>query len=581
MAKMVTTDELITTDVLVIGGGAAGYRAAIKATEGGCSTILMERGAIRSSGCLGYLCGMDHFPFAYPPPGTPLSDKNPPIPPIEEVISQVESLHKSKAQKMFMNPPSAFSIVIKEGWEEVKELEKIGVRFKDDDGTYFVVYTPSAGQTTTFIKGHGMQHLMAKELSRQGVKVFNRTMAVDLLTHDGAVTGAVAVDVRTGNVKVFQSKATVLAMGASFRSYLTDPLLLAHPFIAQNPPCSEGSSVAIGYRAGAEIINSEFAWICLGSKSGRVPFNGLAPFTLLPIDRPHPRLINAKGEEIFPEGKSKGRSGSSFHAGFLPLIQEEEKQGNGPFFWDCRHLPEETIKDIEQRTISHEGRIALKWMKERGIDLRKDLIEVALRFFAIHGGVLIDENAQTNLRGLYAAGDAVSNFGPSLCGAFVFGKRAGTNAAKYASGAREAAMDETQVAMIKDCIRAPQMVKDGYQPLEVEKEARSVITRYSGFYKSATSLERALEIISDLKANVLPRVSAKNPHELMRVLELRNIALTIEMHLRASLERKESRAGGFGHYHLRRDYPETDPHWDKLLVVRKQDNDMKFIKRDC
>ena len=125
------------------------------------------------------------------------------------------------------------------------------------------------------------------------------------------------------------------------------------------------------------------------------------------------------------------------------------------------------------------------------------------------------------------------------------------------------------------------MVKNGYDPIEVEKEVRSVITRYSGYYKSATTLNRALEIISDLKANVLPRVSAKNPHELMRALEVRNIVLTIEMHLRASLERKESRMGGFGHYHLRRDYPERDPNWDKLLVVRNEGGDMKFIKREC
>jgi len=87
-------------------------------------------------------------------------------------------------------------------------------------------------------------------------------------------------------------------------------------------------------------------------------------------------------------------------------------------------------------------------------------------------------------------------------------------------------------------------------------------------------------VLSDIKTNVLPRVSAKNPHELMRALELRNIVLTAEMHMRASLERKESRMGGFGHYHLRRDYPDTDPDWNKFLVVRKEGEDMTFTACD-
>lgn len=583
MGKMTKTDEFITSDVLVIGGGAAGYRAAIKSIESGCDTVLIEKAAVRAAGCLGFCCGMEHFAYIYPPPGTLLHNPNLSLPPIEEIIARIDNLRGVKEERMFLNPTSTFSIIVKEGWDEVLELERLGVRFKEDDGSYYVIYMPSQGTIVALFKGEGIQHKLATELSKRGVKVFNRTMAVDLLTRNGAVAGAVTLDVRTGNIKVFQSKATVLATGSASRSYLTDPLLQSNIFVSQNPPIADGSNAAIGYRAGAEIINSEFAWICLGAKSARVPFNGLAPFALWPSDvpQPHPRLINAKGEEIFPEGKFKDKAAGTFHAGFLPLLEEEEKLGNSPFFWDCRHLPEEMIQYIEQRSFAQEGPIALKWLQDRGIDLRKDILEVALRFFAIHAGVLIDENAQTSLSGLYAAGDATSDTGGALTTALVFGKRAGINAANYASEAKKTTINEAQVEMIKECILAPQMVKDGYEPIEVEKEVRSVMTRYSGYYKSATTLNRALEIISDLKANVLPRVSAKNPHELMRALEVRNIVLTIEMHLRASLERKESRMGGFGHYHLRRDYPERDPNWDKLLVVRNEGGDMKFIKREC
>jgi len=578
VGKLAGTDEVITTDVLVIGGGAAGYRAAMKVSEGGCDAIVIEKGAIRSARCLGLCCGMDHFCFIYPPPGTSFHNPELSLPPMEEIIARLEKLRGAEEEIMFRNPPSGFSILVKEGWEEVLEMERVGVRFKEDDGSYFVFYQPEMGNVAAMFKGEGMPHKFAAELSKRGIKVLNRTMAVDLLTHDGMVTGAVAVDVRTGRIKVFKAKAVVLVTGTAGRSYISDPLLPSGLFLLNVASTNDGSSIAMGYRAGAEIINNEFAWIALSAKNVRVPFNGLAPFALWPGDmsEPHPILINSKGEELFPGGKFMDGSASTFHGAFLPLLEEEEKKGNAPFFWDCRHLSEEKILDIEQRNLAQEGPIGLKWLRERGIDLRKDLLEVTLRFFALHAGVLIDENAQTNVEGLYAAGDATSQSGGGLTAALVFGKRAGINAAKYASRIKACDVNMNQVDRIKEDIVAPQMVKNGYDPLAVEKEVRSVMTRYSGYYKSASTLKQGLDVISDIKENVFPKVSAKNPHELMRALELRNIILTIEMHMHASLERKESRMGGFGHYHLRRDFPDRDPDWNKYLVVRKEDGEMNF-----
>ncbi|MBW1765571.1 MAG: FAD-binding protein [Deltaproteobacteria bacterium] len=581
MGKIDRTHEVMTTDVLVIGSGAAGYRAATKAKEAGCDTLIIEKGSARSAGCLGLCCGMDHFCFIYPPPDTPFSNPDLSLPSMKEVIGRLTEMREREEEKLFVNPPNGFSVIVREGWEEVEEMEKVGVRFKEDDGTYHVFSQPEMGNVAVFIKGAGMQHNFVAGLNKNGIKVLNRTMAVDLLTNNGSVTGAVAVDVRTGSIKVIRSRATVIATGAAGRSYISDPLLPSSMFLLNVASTNDGSSAALAYRAGAEIINSEFAWIAIGSKSVRVPFNGLAPFALWPYDMsgPHPILVNSKGEEIFPGGKFE-EGASTFHGAFLPLLEEEEKKGNGPFFWDCRHLPEEMIQDIEQKCFAQEGPIGLKWMQQRGIDLRKDLLEIALRFFALHAGVFMDENTQTNLKGLYSAGDAASQNGGGLTAAMVFGKRAGINAGRYAGEAGEPVVDDNQIEEIKESIFAPQMVKNGYEPLEVEKEVRSVMTRYSGFYKSESSLKRGLEIISDLKDNILPKVSAKNPHELMRALELRNIVLTIEMHMRASMERKESRMGGFGHYHLRRDYPEMDPEWNRYLVVRKEGETMKLIPRE-
>lgn len=106
-------------------------------------------------------------------------------------------------------------------------------------------------------------------------------------------------------------------------------------------------------------------------------------------------------------------------------------------------------------------------------------------------------------------------------------------------------------------------------------EARSVMTKCAVMHKTEASLKEALKTIGSLNEKVMPNVRAKNPHELMRALELRNIMLTSEMVLRAGLERKETRVGGFGQIHIRDDYPEPNPELNKLLSVRKVDGAMK------
>ncbi|MFC1892243.1 FAD-binding protein, partial [Thermodesulfobacteriota bacterium] len=490
------------------------------------------------------------------------------------------SMREKEEEKMFVNPPNCYSVLVNEGWEEVEAMEAAGVPFKEDDGTYNVFAQPEMGNVAVYIRGEGMQRKFAKDLKKRNINVLNRTMAVDILTKNGSVTGAVAVDVRDGVVKVIKAKSIVLAAGTSSRSFISDPLMASGMFLLNVASTNDGSSVALAYRAGAEIVNAEFAWIAIGAKSVRVPFNGLAPFALWPHDMsgPHPILINAKGEEIFPGGKFSEGS-SSFHGGFLPLLEAEEKLGNGPFFWDCRHLPEDMVKEIEDRCFAHEGPIGLKWMKEQGLDLRKVPLEIALRFFALHAGVFINENTETNVKGLFSAGDAASQNGGGLTAAMVFGKRAGISAGKYAQSASHGEIDSGSVEDIKGSIMASLSIKEGYDPLEVEEEVRAVMTRYAGFYKSESTLNRGLEVLSNLKEQILPKVSAKNAHKLMRTMELRNIVLTIEMHMRASLERKESRMGGFGHYHLRRDYPETDPGWNKYLITRKDNQAMSFEQR--
>jgi len=574
-------DTRIETDVLVIGAGAAGDMAAIKAAEAGCSVILLEKTAANTAGVTGFCGGMDHIPYVRPPEGTPLKDPKrwhvDALPTAEEIGKRIVNIRVT-GEKMF---PAPWPILYRESWDAVEYLDKIGVRVREDDGTFWVIYVEEQAYTILFFRGAGpkdvgLMYRLVDAMKKAGVRILERTMVVDLLTHNGKVVGAVAVDVRTGEMKIIKSKATVIAAGGLRREQISDAVF-SDLFCQAWAPSGEGSSMGLAYRAGAEVMNMEFAHISNQGKTTKMPFNCMGTFVCWSSDGTNPILRNAKGEEIFPKGKFYERyEGRGFN--IAVTMFEEVKEGNAPpFYWDCRHLPEERIQHLE-RAITNEGPIALKFLRQRGLDLRKDLIETTITYLGLHGGVLTDENTQASLKGLYAAGDA-NGWTGGLTGALVFGTRAGKNSAKYVQKAEKPLIDEKQVENIKETILDFQKIKKGYHPLEVEREVRSVVNRYSFLYKTEGGLRQGLNVINDLKERVMPNICAKNPHELMRALELRNIILCVEMHLQAGLERKDSRKGGWNHYSLRLDHPDPDPNLDGIFAIRRENGQMKITLR--
>ena len=133
-------------------------------------------------------------------------------------------------------------------------------------------------------------------------------------------------------------------------------------------------------------------------------------------------------------------------------------------------------------------------------------------------------------------------------------------------------VDEAQVENQKQVALAPLRVKDGTEPMELECAVRYICERYVGQFKSEGKLKEGLRRLGSLRRVFLPKLMAKNPHYLMRCLEVRNIMDLTELHINACLERKETRG-----MHVRLDYPEQDPALnDMLLYLRKVDGKIKF-----
>jgi succinate dehydrogenase/fumarate reductase flavoprotein subunit len=245
------------------------------------------------------------------------------------------------------------------------------------------------------------------------------------------------------------------------------------------------------------------------------------------------------------------------------------------------HLADETIHTIETILHTNERPSRGRFHQGRGTDYREQMVEMHISEIGLcsghsASGVWVNEHAETTVKGLYAAGDLACVPHNYMLGAFVYGKIAGESAAGYCKEVRLAEVDEAQVASEKNRVFAPLSREDGLAPLQVEYKLRRMVNDYLQPPKVTRKMEIGLARFEEIRAD-LDRLAVRNPHELMRAMEVHAIRDCAEMAARASLYRTESR---WGLYHYRVDYPERDDReWFVHVQTKKVDDEMTCSKR--
>lgn len=267
------------------------------------------------------------------------------------------------------------------------------------------------------------------------------------------------------------------------------------------------------------------------------------------------------------------------------MMQEfyrELEGGNGPVFLKIDHLAEETISNIEHILHTNERPSRGRFHEGRNLNYRSSMVEMHISEIGLcsghsASGVWVDEHAATTVPGLYAAGDLACVPHNYMLGAFVYGKFAGENAADYAAGRTHAPVDERQVAQESKRVLGPLNNPDGLPPAQVEYKLRRFVNDYLQPPKVTRKMEIGLQRFAEIGAD-LPLMSAADPHELMRAMEVHFIRDCAEMAARASLYRTESR---WGLYHYRVDHPEkNDEDWFCHAQLKKNDaGEMISFKR--
>lgn len=539
---------LIETDVLVIGSGASGCGAALGARSQGLDVVILDKGKLESSGCIGG--GNDHYMAVLDEPGEPFDG-------VDDLV------------KFYAKPLNGWSpAMLTNGWYQhmrhfLNILGDAGVQFsKKDDGTY--LRTQGFGQPGRWwvhiANGMTIKRVMAKLVHESGVHVLDRIMCMRILTDNGKACGALGWNVRTGEFVIVRAKTVVSAQGRSATRGTNNST--HNPFNVWMYPYNTGAGVVLGYEAGAAVteLDTYQRATMLPKGYGCPGMNG--------INSSGAHEINALGERFM--GKYDPMMENGVRNNQIQGTFQEQMEGAGPpFYMDMRHVDPEVVRELQYVLMPGDKATFGDWAECTNTDFQHKLLEVEIGELIFGGTIAVNDQFETTIPNLFC-GSIFLYCSGAMCG----GYEAGRQAAMKASGMNAAgALDEDLVASTKDRIFAPMKEPegDGVSWREVEEAARNVMNYYMGFRRSMAGMGRALEKIQFLRGEA-NRLHADNLRDLMRCHESLEVLTVCDLAIQATMERKET---GRCVYKLR-EYPDLNPDMAKPLLLTKTADGPRF-----
>ena len=529
--------EVRMADILIIGGGGAGIRAAITAAELGRRVILLSKGPLSRTGI------------------TPVAGEG-----VEGAVNEGDSseLHFEdtvKAGRGLADETLVYALA-QDSIARIHDLESYGAKFKKNpDGSFATSLRP--GQTHSrnlFIigGGYGLAASLFRKMCRMpNILLIDDAMVIKLLLQGGKVAGAIYLDIRTGEVHVVSARATIIAIGGYEELW---------PF-TDTPPDTTGEGLVMAYQSGAHLIDLEMVLYYPGVVVYPPAARGwLVQYEyILNPDILDGRVLNGRGE-VFIHGFPARDE-------FMRAVQDQVKQGtaspHGGFYVDLsqsRYSREVLTERLESWLHQFSN------LKNVGIDLRDNKVEMAPAAHYCLGGIKIDEFGRTNLEGLFAAGEVTGNVhganrmsGNALSETQVFGNRAAQKACEYAvQSVIMPASYETEVFSEYRSINGWKATKNrSIRPIELKSRLQAVMAQYAGLERDEQGLNSGLAEVRKLRTEVLPLLTVvpirRFCYEVQEAYEVRGMLALAEIVILSALERKETR----GH-HYRLDYSQTD-----------------------
>ena len=540
-------------DVLIVGAGLAGMRAALAATDLGVDVAVVSKvHPVRS-----------HSNAAQGGINAALTDRG---------DDWRDHAYDTIKGSDFLGDQDAIELMCREAGEEVISMEHMGAIFnRDEEGKLGTRSFGGQRQARTFFvadfTGQALLHVLYEQIIKSGVRVYEEWFVLSLIIDEGRCGGAILMEIRTGKIEVVRAKAVILAAGGLGRVF--EP--------STNALICTGDGMGLAYRAGAPLMDMEMVQY-------------------------HPTTLKGSGVLISEGARGEGAyllnsEGDRFMLKYAPEFKElasrdvvsrceqteiNEGRGiDGCVLLDLRHLGEQIINE----RLSQIRELAMDFAN---VDMAKEPVPVQPGMHYQMGGVKADVNGLTNLPGLYAAGEVacVSVHGGNRLGAnslldtLVFGRRSGLHAAESVRSIKHVNVNDSASDSDRKIIQDLLENAPGESFGQLRSDLGSSMNQHLAVYRNEEGMQQALKNIADVKERfndvyVADKTKTFNTN-LMFTLEMGYMIECAESIALSAIERTESRGA-----HTREDMPERDDeNWLKHILVTKKDEGHEISYRD-
>ncbi|MFL6473726.1 MAG: FAD-dependent oxidoreductase [Nitrososphaera sp.] len=605
MAEHMKRQSNYTCDVLIIGGGSAGLRAAIEAHDAGANVTIISKSEK----------GDPHTTLARGGINAALGTMDP-----EDnwVIHAADTLREGE----FLADYQRVEVLCKNAPDAINELVNWGARFhREKDGRltqrFFGAHTY---RRTVFYEdwtGQEIIRVLMDQVNQRKIKIIDNVYITKLLLKsesgdDGdingqrpllsssttatpeeqvvkkqeAVKGTFGVDIEKKEFVTFECKSLILAAGGYTRVYAVSSSRIFENY---------GEGIALAYEAGVDLVDMEMVQF---HPTGMVwPEKAVGTLATEAIRGEGGILLNSKGERFMknydPERMELGPRDVVARANYNEIISGRGTEHGGVWL-DVTHLRKEVIQ--ERLTTMYE-----QFQKLDGIDISKEKMEVGPTAHYSMGGVVVDINCRTRVKGLFAVGEVISQIhganrlgGNSLLDTIVFGKIAGNEAAKLAKQVmKENAKKTKEVSsqLKSSFVKQKNRYDDDYyyegifvvkEPIKFRSELQDLMMQNAGILREQSRLQNGLKRILELKnefysnkhninlkeSNIVD--DNNNTENIVLTWQVKSSLIACEAIIRSALMREESRGA-----HFRSDFPKLDDErWKLNIYCRKEGNEV-------
>lgn len=557
-------DRTIETDVLIVGGGGGGLRAAVEAHESGARVLVLSKGIVGKSGLTQTAVTGFQVAFGYADPRD-----NPDV-------HYADSIRGGYG----LADPELARIFTDGAIEAVEDIEAFGARFdREPDGKLVQRKLDSSQTYPRSIKkgdslGTPIMQALRRQMNKREIPRMHEILVTKLLKDGDRVCGVVAVNFQTGELLEIHAGAIVMAAGGAGEMFP----------VHSNTPDSTGDGYVLALEAGADLVDIEFLLMLGHAVLHPATVRGvLFTFQYLLTKGARP-LFNSEGEPFLSRYDPDGGDNPARHI-YARAIYGEVRAGRGSphggAFFDPGSVSMETLMDsLPSQT---------KYLKSFGVDMTQP-IEVGSAAHYVCGGIKIDTNSQSTVPGLFAVGECSGGphgagriGGNSLTEILVFGKRAGRAAAEAASSARKSNVDRHMVE--SECHRVLDFLsdrRDGPRPNELKAQLQQVMNDHVGVVRNDDGLGEAIARFQDMQHADLGAMALANNQRIgnydwIEALEVSSMVRFGEAMAGAARLRTESRGA-----HYREDYPDLDDkNWLRNILIRRDGDGLAFEARPC